>query len=280
MDATIVTADGMELAATTYTPADEPDAVVVVLSAMAVPRRFYDAFAAWLADEGLAVVTFDFRGTGGSGPDDLVGYETSIEEWIERDAAAVIEWARAWSGADDLYLVGHSLGGQVMGLLGDRFEVDAAATFCAQSGYWRLQYPGEEWKLWMLTAVIMPVVTHLLGYLPWSAVFGGEDIPKTVALQWAAGCRHPDYLLGDAILADTSGFARFSAPILAYSFDDDVWGYEKAVDAMMDHYTAARVERMHVVPEEVGVEKIGHFGFFREEMSFLWGEFLERLESL
>ncbi|MFB6374193.1 MAG: alpha/beta fold hydrolase [Bradymonadaceae bacterium] len=279
-DRSVVTDDGVELATTTYAPTATPEAAVVINSAMAVHRRFYEDFAAWLAEQGFSVVTYDYRGTGGSGADDLAGCDASIEDWFGRDMAAIVEWTRAEWDVETLYMIGHSLGGQVMGLIGDRFDIDAAVTLSAQSGYWRYQYPGEEWKLLVFAGLIAPLVTRLVGYLPWSAVFGGEDIPKRVALQWAAGCRHPDYLLANDILADTTGFGRFSAPILAYSFDDDVWGFEKAVDAMMDHYMAAPVERIHITPEDVGLDRIGHFGFFGSEMTALWRDLLERLEAV
>src|SRR4051812_16768139 len=64
--------DGVSLAATLYEAdttslnADRP--VVLVSSAAAVRRPFYDRFARFLADDGFTVLTYDYRGIGDSRP--------------------------------------------------------------------------------------------------------------------------------------------------------------------------------------------------------------------
>ena len=41
---------------------------VLIVSAMGVPQRFYADFAEWLASQGHAVMSFDYRGVGESRP--------------------------------------------------------------------------------------------------------------------------------------------------------------------------------------------------------------------
>src|SRR3954468_20862539 len=66
-ETTIVTDDGISLGATVWDPAGRPrHRVVVVASATGVLRGYYTAFASWLAGQGFAVVTFDYRGMGDS----------------------------------------------------------------------------------------------------------------------------------------------------------------------------------------------------------------------
>ena len=52
-DFTLHALDGRPLAATLHTPDDAIRAAVVVLGALGVPRRYYLAFAAWLAERVL-----------------------------------------------------------------------------------------------------------------------------------------------------------------------------------------------------------------------------------
>ncbi|MFB6347731.1 MAG: hypothetical protein ABEK50_18600, partial [bacterium] len=85
--------------------------------------------------------------------------------------------------------------------------------------------------------------------------------------------------LGDESLNGRERYDRFSAPILAYSFEDDIWGYRKAVDRMMSEYSGARLHRVHLDPEQVGVESIGHFGFFKPRLEDLWPDLLSRMTS-
>ena len=58
-------ADDRPLAATVLEPPRVQGAVVIA-SATGVPRRIYEGVAGCLADAGLAVLTFDYRGIGGS----------------------------------------------------------------------------------------------------------------------------------------------------------------------------------------------------------------------
>lgn len=275
----IPTDDGVELAATTFSPDGEVDRVIVLNSAVAMPRRYYAAMSKFFADAGYGVVTYDYRGIGDSGPDDLVGYEASVTDWAEHDTRSVLTWARRHFDADTLIVFGHSLGGQIMGLLGDRDDIDVLVTFAAQTGYWKMQAPGERLKVLFGMRWIYPALTHLCDYLPWGRIFSGEDLPKEAALQWASWCTYPNYLLDDETLENRDNFERFTAPIIAYSADDDHWGHRDSVDWMMNQFTNAPLERIHLVPEEVGVEKIGHLGFFRPEMSFLWEEIDDRLRE-
>lgn len=278
-DQTVVTEDGYELAVTSFVPDGAALGTLVINPAMATARQFYGQFAAWWAERGFYVVTYDYRGIGGSRLETLRGFETSVEDWAIRDIPAILNWAQQQTESPDLYVAGHSLGGQVMGLLGDRFDLRAMVTISAQSGYWKLQHPSQRWMV-LAAAYGLPLVTRLLGYLPWSQLVGGEDVPKQAALQWLSWCRSPNYLFDDESLNTHDRYGRFSAPILAYSFEDDVWGYEASVDWMMGRYTNASVERIHLDPASLEVESIGHFGFFRAEMDFVWEELMDRLSEV
>ncbi|MGO2540495.1 MAG: hypothetical protein ACTH8J_05050, partial [Specibacter sp.] len=67
-DLSIASRGGGRIRGTLRTPsADEPLALVVIHPATAVPERLYAGFSEYLAGQGYAVVTYDFRGTGRSG---------------------------------------------------------------------------------------------------------------------------------------------------------------------------------------------------------------------
>ena len=60
--------DGFRLSGDWFEPVGPSRAVAVIAGAMGVRRRFYRAFAAFLAENGIATLTFDYRGIGGSRP--------------------------------------------------------------------------------------------------------------------------------------------------------------------------------------------------------------------
>jgi predicted alpha/beta hydrolase len=113
--------------------------------------------------------------------------------------------------------------------------------------------------------------------MPWGVLGSGEDLPKNAALEWAAWCRNPRYVLGDSTLP-LDRYRGFTAPVLAYSFGDDKWGTPRSVDAMMNAYP--NVERRHLEPAEVGLPHIGHVGFFRPAAQHLWSDTISWLDEL
>ena len=271
----ILSRDGYSLAATLFEVA-EPRATVVINSAMATPRQFYRHFAQALATTGFDVVTWDYRGIGGSRPESLRGFATNIRDWTMLDTDGVLDWAIARDPKRSLLLVGHSLGGQVAGLLENAASARGLVTLSSQSGHWRLQGGEQKAAVLLHTYVTMPLLSHAFGYLPWSKFGSTEDLPKGAALEWARWCRNPDYLLGDDTLP-LERFQQFQAPVLAYSVDDDKWGQPHSVDAMMRAYP--NVERRHLLPADLGMKKIGHFGFFRRTASHLWPEVIDWLST-
>lgn len=269
--------DNLALAATHYLPDANPTGTLVVInSATAVPQRYYRPFATFLAEQGYAVLTYDYRGIGGSRPTSLRGFVARARDWALLDMAGVIDWARGPLGARRLFVVGHSYGGQTAGLLPNGDQIDAMVTLSSQSGYWRLQGGNQKLAVAFHVHVTLPLLARLVGYVPWSRFSSAEDLPREFALEWAAWCRRPRYLLDDPTLP-IERFRGFGAPVLALSFADDDWGTRRAVDAMMGAYP--RITRRHIVPAEVGLRSIGHFGFFRAQSAVLWPEIVAWLEE-
>ncbi len=274
--AQVAAADGFELAATVYDVPDS-DTLVLVNSATAVPQTFYRHFASYLADQGLRTITFDYRGTGDSRPPSLRGFKALMRDWADLDMRAMLEWADETYSPGRLVGVGHSFGGQAAGMLDNGERYDGLVTMSAQSGYWRIQGGSEPLKVGLAVWVLIPLLTRLFGFFPWSRLGASEDLPRGVALEWAGWARNPLYLRGDPTLP-LDRFNDFNAPVLAYSFDDDNWGRPEAVDAMMSAYP--NLERRHVVPAKRGLSTLGHFGYFRPGREGLWDELVEWINAL
>lgn len=267
----------MVLAATIFSREPAPSRAVIVSSATAVPRRFYRHYAEALAGAGYVTVTYDYRGIGDSRPATLRGFAAEARDWGLKDMAGVVDWVRTRFAPGRLYLVGHSIGGQVAGMLDNSAAIDGMITLSAQSGYWRVQGGEQKLVVALHVHVTLPLLSHIMGYMPWSWLGPAEDLPKGVALEWCRWCRDPRYLLGDSTLP-LERFAEFLAPVLAYSIDDDKWGTRQAVDRMMSAYP--NVERRHVVPEEHGLPSLGHVGYFRPAARALWADGIAWLDAL
>jgi predicted alpha/beta hydrolase len=268
--------DGYALAATRYGPAAPLERVVLVSPATGVKRRIYDAFARFLAARGMGVLTWDWRGIAGSRPSSsLRGFRATMRDWAERDLAGAIDWAAREHPGARLFAVGHSFGGQGIGLAPNAGRLAGMVTVAAQSGWWghwprpaRYAYAG----LWH---VAVPLATSLFGYFPAKRLGAGEDLPAGVALEWARWCRSRDYL------GDYAGHAALTAPILALSFSDDAFAPWTAVRWLHERYGSTDLTHRHVRPAEVGAREIGHFGFFRPGVAPpLWDEAAEWIAAL
>jgi predicted alpha/beta hydrolase len=268
-------ADDYELAATFY-DAGDADTVLLVNSATAVPRRFYQRFATYVQRRRWHVVTYDYRGIAESRPPTLRGFDARMRDWALLDMTGMVDWIVSSISPSRLFVVGHSFGGQTVGMLDNANRIDAVVGISAQSGHWAVQGGREALKVRFIVTVLIPLLARSFGYFPWSRFARGEDLPKGVALEWAAWCRNPNYLLDDSTLP-LQRYETFAAPMLAYSIEDDDWGTSRAVDDMMRAYR--NVTRRHIRPGDYGLERLQHMGFFREGAESLWDEVIEWLDE-
>ena len=115
----IPNSDGYEIGCLLLKQASTPDErdVIVFGSATAVKYTFYLKFAKYLANHGFIIILFDYLGIGRSLPTSIRKIKTTMAEWGSRDLQAVINWTLETYKKEKVYYVGHSVGGQVLGLL-------------------------------------------------------------------------------------------------------------------------------------------------------------------
>ncbi len=180
-------------------------------------------------------------------------------DWARLDAAGALDWIQGRCPGRTM-VVGHSFGGQALGLLPDPGVVDRALLVNAQSGSWHRWRGIRRVPMLLLWFGLIPASTALFGRMPGAVMPGMADLPKGVARQWAHWGRHRDYILRDQ---DPAGYAALRAPLRAYSFSDDrLYAPREAVEQLLSWYTGADVEHRHVDVETLG-HPVGHFGFFR-----------------
>lgn len=253
-----------------------PELVTVMASATGVTRGYYARFATYLARHGHAAITLDYRGIGESRAGSAKESNAAMRDWGELDLAGAIAWARGTFGVDRVNVVGHSVGGQLLGMLPSPEHVRRVVTVGSQSGEVRLWPAPERWRMALLMYGLIPGITKTVGYLPGSLGIG-EDLPPGVALEWAQWCRTRDYVVGAGGTSRREAYARLRASILAFGFDDDPYAPEAAVSALMSFYENAKVTRRQVKKSEA---RVGHFGFFRQRFEpTFWREAREFLSA-
>ena len=287
-DITFPAVDGYLLGATLFLPRGAKRQAVLINSATAVPRKIYRGFAGYLARRGCAVLTYDYRGIGDSRqkspvgydqPRSLAGFKATMSDWAALDVTAAVAWMRGRYKNLPLNYVGHSFGGQALGLLPNNGEVSRALLIAAQAGYWKLMASPERYRVYAMLNFIGLPLTRVLGYAPgWSGL--GEDLPKGVFLEWVGWVMSKRYLFDDPTLKALENFPGYRGAMRALCFSDDPWATRPAVELLCSGFTSTKPEIITITPADAGVTKIGHFGFFRpEHRDTLWRGAAEWIET-
>jgi predicted alpha/beta hydrolase len=266
-DIKIKTADGWELDASLFTSAGARGPAVLISGATGVPRRFYRHYAQFLADEGAsAVLTYDYRGMTG-GISQLQARSMRMSDWAVRDLPAAVETLRKLRPGASLRGIGHSFGGQALGLSGTSGQFARYMTIAAGSGY--LGNTRDAAAVTRRMNTIARPIAAVFGFLPRWAGFG-EPIPAGAFEQWRRWCNSPDYFFSDKTVPETERFGDVRLPILVVGFEDDPWATRKSVEALAGWYRNAAV-RIHWFGTDELKRPVGHIGFFRpEHRETLW----------
>jgi Putative transposase len=179
------------------------------------------------------------------------------------------------SQAVPLYLVGHSHGGHAFGMLPNQDKVAGFYAFGTGAGWHGWMPPLERIKVLFMWHVLGPLLTWWKGYLSWSLLGMGEDLPLDAYRQWKRWCRYANYFLGDPSMQHVCGFERLRAPLMAANSIDDRWSPPKSRDAFIGSYRAAARETLDIDPVLIGLPRIGHMGYFGPGAAPLWASALE-----
>ena len=265
----IAARDGYPLTALRYAATAPRRARLIVAGATGVPQGFYRHFAGFAAAQGYEVLTLDYRGIGLSKPASLRGLRMAYLDWAHHDLAAAVD-----SIPDDgvpLFMVGHSFGGHAFGLLPNHQRVARFYTFATGAGWHGWMPPAEQLKVGLMWRIAGPLLVRWKGYLAWSKLGMGEDLPLGVYRDWKHWCQFPRYFFDDPAMAHVQAqFARVTTPIIAANAVDDLWAPPASRDAFMSGYRNSAWRGIDIDPHGSGIGAIGHMGYFRRHCEPLW----------
>ena len=130
----IMTDRNQALAATVYRPKNEMKAAVMIAPATGIKRQFYHNFATYLAESGFGVLTFDNEGIGESLSSALAKCDASLISWGRHDMPAVLDALQDEFSDVTYHLIGHSAGGQLIGLMPNYKAIASVFNVACSSG--------------------------------------------------------------------------------------------------------------------------------------------------
>ncbi len=264
-----------------FKPHSKVKASIVISSATGVLQKYYQIYANFLSSQGYQTFTFDYFGIGDSGgtTKELKANKVSLSDWAKNDQASVIEFAKNQNPTQPLYLITHSIGGQLFALNPKYNLVDKVMMVASQSGYWQY-YKGIHYpKMWFFWHGLIPGLTPLFGYFPSKKLGLFENLPKNVVYEWTRWGKHPSYMLG-SLTGKDHYFNEIAAPIKLITFPRDIYAPVAAADWLAQQFKNTEVIREHIDPQKENLPEIGHFGFFRSKFKdSLWQQSINWLAS-
>jgi len=258
----VLTADGHHLAARCFKPHGEaPKRAVIIACALGVPQSFYARYATWLAQQGVIVYTFDWRGMGESAPDNLRHYRAKLIDWALHDAPAMMALVAQRHPGLPISWFGHSMGGILFGAMPQHPQIEHVVTLGSGSGYVTHLAKPLRYVIGAFWHVIVPLSVARHGYYAGQRINAVGDLPRGIVAQWKRWCASPQFVLseGDHI---RQAYAGVKLPITAVLFTDDNMASPAGIRAVHQAYTGTRVDHLTLRPQDVGARSVGHFNFF------------------
>ena len=269
--------DSTLLAAHLYQPMNDCLGAVMIAPATGIKKEFYAAFASYLAEQGFGVLTFDNRGIGASRSSVLSTSDASLQCWGEKDMPAVFNILKAKFPDTKYHLIGHSAGGQLVGLMHNASELSSMFNFACSSGCLKNMKWQYRIKAHFFMNIFIPLNNALFGHVKSHLVGMGEPLPKKVARQWQQWCNGQGYVktaFGRSVHQHLYDDLELPST-WSYAVDDDIANYDNVVD-MINVFSKAKSHADIVAynPKEYALNEIGHMKFFSRKAKPLWNDVL------
>lgn len=268
---TITCNNRQTLSAHVFKPEGTIKGAVMIAPATGIKQQFYANFATYLQQNGFAVITFDNSGIGQSLKGSIKNSKANLQSWGEQDMPAVLEQLQKTFPNTHYHLIGHSAGGQLVGLMHNATQLSSLFNFACSSGKLTNMRLAYQVKAHFFMSGVIPVSNALFGHTK-SQWFGmGEPLPKGVAQQWQKWCNAQGYVksaFGNTVFQHF--YNELAMPSLwINASDDDIANNDNVAD-MLSVFPKLNAQTLHLTPSEYNLKDIGHMKFFSKRSAALW----------
>lgn len=201
--------------------------IIVIWPGLGMGARYYEPIAALLAERGFNVAIGELHGQGGNSATAARGHVFGYHEQVTRDFPATIALARRQLGVDEratsparlpVYLLGHSMGGQMSSLYAARPGADVEALILLGAGtpHHRVFHGASSRRL-RYGAPVMSGISRFRGYWPGGRldIAGYGRQPARLIRDWARFSRTGRILPTDADIDYEAAMRSVTLPILS-----------------------------------------------------------------
>jgi predicted alpha/beta hydrolase len=259
--------DGVMLSALLFEPIFSKGVVQMNIGT-GMKKEFYQHFAQFIAEQNYTVCLWEYRGMGQSrGADEQAMKTISLQDWAFRDVGGVLDFLEKRYPELPKMLIGHSIGGQLLGFMSNHALLRGAILItCSTGTWWRHTFP-YLFKSFFFFNVVPLVLLPIYGYLACKRFGIMEDLPGGMIKEWRKWCNSENYCLDFLGKTWPNGyFEEIKLPIKSYWTTDDPIANAHTVPAFTRHFRHADIMNESIVPADYGKQQIGHFGLFSRQM--------------
>jgi predicted alpha/beta hydrolase len=265
-----IQSDSYALPAQLRTPEGGPKSAYVLHCATGVPAAYYSKFADWVADQGHAILTYDYRED-----TDVKSSEITMADWGIHDQNAALNTLISLFPDTEIRVIGHSLGGLTTAFHENAGCITSFTAACSGPAYWRRAPFPANLIAFMFWYIWGPLGIALTGSVPARLLGTPKPIEKYAFRQWRDWCcnrylHKPDW--GKSV--PHPKMETVTAHLNLVSVSDDTLVPPHCVADLADFYPHASSSHETVTPAMAGTTKIGHLAIFRPKCATLWPKLL------
>lgn len=276
--------DGVKLKGLLLIP-DEPKGVIQFNCGTGAKKEVYQAFLTHLTENGYLCCLWDYRGSGNSSAENLGKCAYTFSDYGTKDMPAIKKFLTTKYPDLPFFIMGHSAGGQQVGFMPELDDVKGIINLAVSSGYYPNMPLNYRMKAYFFFYVFSPISVMFNGYVKAKPFGFMENLPKNVVYEWRNWLEKEDYFFHEKFYGKTvplGQFKNYKFPIHTYWSVDDTISNEKNTRAYWRNVKSEKeISFTKLVPQEIGLKKIDHFGFFKRVMKDkLWDDVTARLNQL
>jgi predicted alpha/beta hydrolase len=254
---------------------------VVINGATGFPQTFYFKLADYFTQRRYHALVYDYRGMGQSAPADLRAEAARMSDWGLLDMPAALDAAVERGEGARVVTLGHSIGGQFLGLLPNHSLAHAHVQIATSVGYWRWEAAPFRYLAWWFWRVHGPMMLAIKGYVPTGGGWSGLALPRGVYEEWRRWCLRPEHFGPDlATYLSANVFNEIRGPLLTVGLTDDPIATRRTVEEINKFFPNAQRESRWYSPRDAGVKRVGHEGFFSSKhRETLWRPVVDWLDQ-
>ncbi len=244
--------------------------VLIIMPAMGVYSKYYEPLAVEVQKKGWIAVTTDLRGNGNNSIRVSKNTNFGYHEMITYDWPSIINKVKNILPNNPLFLVGHSLGGQLSTLYAsiNPNKVHGIILIASCSVYFKgWDFPKNIGIL--VGTQSAKIISKIIGYFPGRKIgFAGTEAKRLIS-DWSYNSLTGTYKLSKNIKNFEDSLSNLEIPVLAISFIKDKLAPFRAVENLCQKLKKASVTHIQLKYDINQTVILDHFNWVKHSDSVL-----------